>query len=141
MRTEHLTIRIDADALERLGAASRRAGLSRSELARTLLEEGLRIEEHPRIVFRPGPAGRRPALADGMDVWEVIRVFKQVADQEQGAVEETAELIGLNSAQVWDAVRYYADYAEEIDAWIRAVDEQAERAEAAWRRQQALLTR
>jgi hypothetical protein len=39
------------------------------------------------------------------------------------------------------AWRYYAAYRDEIDAWIQRVDDEAERAEAAWRREQALLTR
>jgi hypothetical protein len=36
-------------------------------------------------------------------------------------------------------VGYYADYTEEIDAWIERNDRAAEEAEAAWRRRQALM--
>jgi hypothetical protein len=71
----------------------------------------------------------------------VIRVFNGVEAQGEQALQETAELIGLRSDQVRIAVRYYADYRPEIDDWIRRVDEEAERAEAAWRREQALLRR
>ena len=39
------------------------------------------------------------------------------------------------------ALRYYAEYRDEIEAWIRMVDEEAERAEAVWRCEQELLAR
>ena len=67
MASRHLSVRLPEDALDHLDAESRRSGASRSELAKTLIEEGLRMREHPGVVFRPGPAGRRAALADGPD--------------------------------------------------------------------------
>jgi uncharacterized protein (DUF433 family) len=142
MRSEHLTLRIDAGALARLGRASRENGESRSEFARALIEEGLRMSEHPGIVFRPGPAGRRPAVADGIDVWEIVRVLRELAPKEgETALAHTAELTGMTPAQVRVAARYYADYQDEIDQWIARVDDEAARAEAAWQREQALLGR
>jgi len=71
----------------------------------------------------------------------VIRVFNGVEADGEQAVQETAELTGLRGDQVRIAVRYYADYRREIDDWIRRVDEEADRAEAAWRREQELLRR
>lgn len=41
--------------------------------------------------------------------------------------------------QVGVALRYYAEYSGEVDEWIRRVDEEAARAEAAWRRERELL--
>lgn len=140
MVSRHLSLRLEADIFEQLEAQSRRTGQSRSEVARTLLEEGLRMEAHPGILFRPGPAGRRPGLADGPDVWEVARVIRGVGSDE-GRVGRIAELTGLAPWQVQIALRYYAEYRDEIDDWIRRVDEQADRAEAAWRRERALLGR
>ena len=102
-----------------------------------LLDEGLRMQDHPGIVFRSGPAGRRPALADGPDVWEVARVVRET--REGDALAQVAELTGLTTEQVRIAIGYYADYGAEIDAWIERVDEEADRAEAAWRRSQAVL--
>jgi hypothetical protein len=55
--------------LERRGA---RGGLNKSRLAERHIDEGMRLEDHPGIVFRDGPAGRRAGLAAGPDVWEVI---------------------------------------------------------------------
>lgn len=97
------------------------------------------MESHPGIVFRSGPAGRRPGLADGPDIWEVARVFAGTAVQGEAAIRRAAELTGLTTQQVRVALRYYADHPQEIDAWLQRVDEEADRAEAGWRRQRALL--
>jgi|BarGraNGADG00212_2_1021979.scaffolds.fasta_scaffold104576_2 hypothetical protein len=141
MASRHLSLRIDTDTLERLEAESRRAGQSRSQLAKALLEEGLRMEVHPGILFRSGPAGRRPGLASGPDVWEVVRVFNGLRAQGDEALRSTAELTGLTPEQVRTVLSYYAEYGDEIDGWIRRVDQEASRAEAAWRREQELLRR
>ena len=139
--SRHLSLRLESGILDRLDAQSRRAGQSRSRLAKTLLEEGLRMESHPGIVFRAGPAGRRPGLAGGPDVWEVVRVFVGLEAKGEESLHRTAELTGLAPEQVRTALRYYADYREEIDNWLRRVDEEAERAEASWRREQDVLRR
>lgn len=138
MPSQHLSIRIETDALERLDAESRRRGRSRSEVAKSLIEEGLRMQQHPGIVFRPGPSGRRPGLAGGPDVWEVIRVFLGVAAGSD-PVRQTVDLTGLAPDQVRAAVRYYAEYRDEILAWIERVDELAASAEKIWRQEQELL--
>ncbi len=141
MGSRHLSLRLESDTFEHLEAASRRAGQTRSHLAKTLLEEGLRMQAHPGIVFREGPAGRRPGLAGGPDVWEIIRVIKGAKAEGDGPLGHTAELTGLTTEQVRMAVRYFAAYADEIDAWIQRVDEEAAQAEASWQREQALLHR
>jgi hypothetical protein len=139
--THHLSLRREADTLERLDAESRQIGVSRSQLVKTLLEEGLRLAAHPGIVFRSGPAGRPPGLAGGPDVWEVVRVFLGVEAQGDEAVRQVAVLTSLTAEQVRIALGYYADYRDEIDDWIQRVDAEAARAEAAWQRAQDLLRR
>jgi hypothetical protein len=57
----------------------------------------------------------------------------------EGVVARAAELSGLTQEQIRTVIGYYADYRDEIDAWIERVDEEAERAEAAWRRSQAVI--
>ena len=89
------------------------------------------MDRHPGIVFRPGPAGRRPALAGGPDLWEVIRVVRNVEARGDKAIAEAASWLGLSAAQVRIAVDYYADYPAEIDAWLAKVDAQAIEAEDA----------
>lgn len=141
MASQHLSIRLDPETLERLDAQSRQSGQTRSELARTLLEEGLRMADHPGIIFRPGPVGRRPGLAMGPDVWEVMSMFRRTDATDDQALEQTAESTGLSIEQVRTAFRYYAEFTDEIDAWIARNDELAEQLESNWRREQALLRR
>lgn len=98
------------------------------------VEEGLRMEEHPGIVFVDGPAGRRTALRRGPDVWEVVSTL----EANDGSVRAAAEVLAIPEHQVRIALSYYADHREEIDEWIRANQEESASAESAWRRQQAL---
>jgi hypothetical protein len=126
-------------ARHRAISLSARAGVNRSRLAERYIEEGLRIEDHPGIVFRDGPAGRRPGLAAGPDVWEVIGVLKGAPERDEAAISHTADYLNLPLAHVRSAVGYYAAYPAEIDMWIARNDEEAEAAEAAWRREQAAL--
>jgi hypothetical protein len=97
------------------------------------------MEEHPGIVFRPGPAGRRPAIVNGPDVWEVIGVFRELDASGEEAIGETAELTGLDGRQVRAAVRYYADFRREIDEWIERARAEADRAEQDFKRRQTVL--
>lgn len=131
--------RWDADVLERLERRSEQAGTSRSRLAERYVDEGTRMDEHPGIVFRGGPTGRRAALAGGPDVWEAMQTLKGGKSRGETAVAATAKLLDLTESQVRAAVRYYAAYPDEIDERIRRNVEDADAAEAAWKREQAAL--
>lgn len=97
------------------------------------------MDEHPGIVFRGGPSGRRAALAGGPDVWEVMATLRAGEERGERAVAATAKLLALTETQVRTAVRYYGVYPGEIDERIRRNVEEADAAEAAWRREQAAL--
>jgi hypothetical protein len=124
--SQHVSFRMPARLRERLDRATRRgSGETRSQLALRLIDEGLRMEAHPGILFRPGPAGRRPGLVSGPDVWEVARVLRELPGDERG-LARAADLTGLALHQVRAAARYYVEYADEIDAWIAEVDRLAD---------------
>lgn len=97
------------------------------------------MEEHPGIVFRDGPTGRRAALAAGPDVWELVRYVKRADARGAAAVNETGRELNLTQLQVETALQYYAHHPDEIEARIALDEEEAERAEAAWRRRQSVL--
>lgn len=139
MATRHLSLRIDEETFERLSRQGRSQGQSVSETARTLLEEGLRQHDHPLITFRGGPAGRRAGVIGGPDVWEIVRVLRDRSSTDSVTLELAASSLDLTTRQVEAALGYYADFPAEIDDWLARVDDEAERAEAAWHRQQALL--
>ena len=135
MTGERLTIELDGAALERLDALRDEDGRSRSEAARTLIEEGLRMAKHPGIVFRPGPAGRRASLAGGPDVWQVAYAFVHDDPPGEPAVDGAMEWTGLSRHRVLAALRYYLEHGDEIREWIRRNDEEADRAYAEWLRE------
>ena len=139
--SRHLSVRIGDDVFARLEAQSQRSGRSRSAVAKRLLEEGLRMQQHPRIVFRSGPGGRRAGLIDGPDVWEVVSALRGADAGDADRLAGIGKRTGLTTDQIRAALRYYDDYPEEVGAWIRRVDEEAERAEVQWRREQELLDR
>ena len=86
------------------------------------------MDEHPGVIFRPGPAGRRPGLVGGPDIWEVARVLRGSSLRGEDLVRKVADLTGLAAHEVRAAQRYYDAYRDEIDAWIDAVDEEADTA-------------
>jgi hypothetical protein len=130
---------MNPETLARLGVGAERRGEARARTAERLIEEGLRMEDHPGIVFRDGPAGRRAALAAGPDVWEVIETLKGTGLSGEQAVAATAEWGVLTHAQVHTTVRYYADFREEVDARIAHNSQEADRQRAAWVRARAAL--
>ena len=139
--SRHLSVRVGDDLFEQLEAQSRRSGQTRSAVAKQLLEEGLRMEQHPGIVFRSGPGGRRAGLIGGPDVWEVVGALRGADGGDADSLASIGERTGLTADQIGAALRYCADYSDEVDAWIRRVEEEAERAETRWRREQELLGR
>lgn len=138
MVSKHLSMRVDDELLQDLEEECRKSGQSRSAVAKRFLEEGLRMARHPGIVFRPGPTGRRPALAAGPDVWVLGRYFREDGPPR---VEAIADELALRVDQVEAAARYYEEFPEEIDAWLDRLDAEADRAEAEWRRRRGLPPR
>lgn len=135
-----VSIRFSDEPLHRrLKAAARRHDVGVSTLAERLIDEGLRMEAHPLVVFRDGPSGRRPVLAGGPEVADVIGAIVggdvAVADRRSRA----ADLLGIPEALVEAALAYYADYTDEIDERIAERARLADQAEASWRRQRELL--
>lgn len=112
-------------------------GESANALAARYLEEGLRRDDHPLITFREGASGRRAAMVGTrLDVAQVIDTLRE-SDNSVGA---TADYLGISEQHVRAAVRYYADFRDEVDEWRERARAIAEREEEAWRREQAILS-
>jgi hypothetical protein len=133
------SIRMDARTLARLDDRARRRQEPKTRTAERLIDEGLRMEDHPGISFRDGPAGRRAALSGGPDVWEVIDSLQGTDLTGEEAVAATAEWGHLTIAQVRMAVRYYADYRDEVDERIAFNRAEAQRQRQAWERMKDAL--
>jgi hypothetical protein len=124
-RTKSFSARFSAEVVDMLDARSERLGESKARVAERLIEEGLRIEEFPGIVFRSGPAGRRAGVAGGPDVWEIARDLKAAA--REGATDPiaaVAHVSGLDRGAVELAAGYYAAHSADVDERI-AIDERA----------------
>ena len=140
MATRRHSVSIGDDTYERLAEHSRGTGESRSAAAERLVEEGLRMARHPGVFFRTEPAGRRAVLTGGPDVWMVARLFRDLPLDSEEAIEHAADhsvalLSSLPRHMALTAIRYYIEYAAEIDEWIRCLDEESDRAEAEWLRE------
>ncbi len=138
MATTPLSIRLKDRVLQELRSRAAETGEARATLAQRYIEEGLRMEAHPGIVFRPGPNGRRAGLIRGPDVWQVVDVLKRYGRTED-AIAEAAEYLNLDPSEIRIAVRYYAAHTSEIDERIRLNDEAADRLEAELGREQDAL--
>ena len=139
------SVRFGDDVVRRLERYVRsHPGTSASSLANVFVDEALRVEEHPGIMFRPGPTGRRAGLVGGPDVWEVIATLQDIREGEDGLAgdalaEATAAAIGIPVRRVRIAIGYYGAYPEEVNDRVAANREAAQEAEAAWRAEQELL--
>jgi hypothetical protein len=134
-----LPIRIGEDTLRTLRERSRRGGEPLARLAERYIEEGLRADRHPGIMFRNGPAGRRAVVIGGPDVWEVVGAIRNMPERGEARVPALAERLGISENKVRVAVRYYSEYPAEIDDWIASNDEEADRLEAALAHERELL--
>jgi hypothetical protein len=138
-------VRFDMVVADRLAAfVSINHGLSLSAAANMLVDEGLRMMEHPGVIFRTGPTGRRAGLASGPDVWEIVRAVRSARAAEPGLgerelLEMIAENTGIPVRSIRVATGYWASYPDEIDAEVAAADAAEENAERTWRREQELL--
>ena len=137
-----VSIRFSDEPLhQRLKASAHRRDVGVSTLAERLIDEGLRMEAHPMIVFREGASGRRPVLVGGPEVADVIGTLAGGDVPVPQRRSRAADLLGVRESLVDAALAYYADYTEEIDRLLADQTKQADEAEAAWRRQRELLER
>ena len=125
---------------ERLKRRAAQGRGSISAVGERLIDEGLRMEAHPGIVFRDGPSGRRAGLAAGPDVWEIAGLLRGLSGSVEQRVDRAAAQLSLTEGQVRAASRYYAEFSEEIDAELAANDEAADRELAMREKERRLLS-
>lgn len=127
-----VSTRYPNETLRRLDRRAEAEGHSRSALIQRYVGEGIEMDEYPGIVFRSGPAGRRPGLVTGPDIWEIVSVQRSFDD-----VKRTATWLDQQPSAIETALRYYDAHRGEIDEWIRRNEEAAEAAERVARARQA----
>jgi hypothetical protein len=134
-----LSIRFDPALLERLRRSATSRDTTPSGLAQRLVDEGLRVQEHPGIIFRDGPSGRRAALIAGPDVWEVAAAIHYSSARADAAIIATAQEMSISAGQVQTALDYFGRFPDEINEQIAENERVAGEARQAWEAQQRLL--
>lgn len=141
------SIRFDERVSDRLSAyVATHPGWSGSSAANRFVDEALRMEDHPGVIFRDGPSGRRAVLIGGPDIWEIVRAVRSAraaepkldSDAVLNLVESNA---GVPVRLIHVALGYWAAFPDEIDAWITESERTETDAQAAWERQRELLAR
>lgn len=130
----------DPALADRVASFATQRGITISAAIQLLTDEALRMREHPGIVFRDGPGGRRAGLAGGPDVWEVVRSLRHATTTSGLEREElVATNTGLTLAEVRVAVGYYTAHPTEVDGKVAEAEATEEAALQAWQRRQRLL--
>ncbi len=84
-------------------------------MAVVLLEEALRVREHPMIEFRDSPAGRQGYLRGSrIAVWHMA----MIADDYDGDSAAVASHLQIPETQVRAVLTYAKEYRAEVDAAI-----------------------
>ncbi len=108
-----ISLRFQDDQAVRLGRLARRFGRKPSEMAMILVEEALRTAEYGHIEFRSSAVGRQAyIIGTGLAVWEVAMVARDYS----GDAEAVARHLRWPLVRVQAALRYAADFKDEIDA-------------------------
>lgn len=115
--TVDISVQMNRETAARMRTRAEARGERLSDALQRYAEEGDRAAAHPGIVFRSGPTGRRAALACGPDVWEICWMVREAGGGKQAA-EHLTENLSLTSGQVAVALRYAAEFPEEIEARI-----------------------
>ena len=122
-KTQPFSLRLTPDVLSEIRTLARQLSRPSSYIVSTLLQEGLRQRRCPGMVFTDGPTGRRATVAgSGIDVWEVIRVWKGCGEDLKALARA---LPHLSLRQLEAALHYYHCYPQEIEERL-AVEQRAE---------------
>ncbi len=138
------SIRFDPEVFRRLTAyVAAHPEVTLSSATNRLVDEALRSHEHPLIVFRDGPAGRRARLSGGPDVWQVVRAVRSAHSEPGLTADEVVALVvetsGVPEVFVRAAVAYWADHGDEVDALVARADDEEAQARRRWEQEQGLL--
>lgn len=133
---QSVAFRFDPITVGRLKQRAQETHAAQTALAERYIEEGLRRDEHPLIYFRDGETGRRPALlGTRLDVADMIETIRQ----NDNSVEEAADYLEIPVAHADACLSYYADYKDEVDAWVERTHAMAKREHERWQRRRHAL--
>ena len=129
-----LSVRLPEVVSQSLDAYTGKRSLNRSVVVAQALNEWMRLQDHPGIRFITSLTGDRvAALERGPEVWTVAEAWVMI-DPARRSVDEVAYVTGLTVTEVETALRYYADFQDEIDAELVQVWQAQKEEQAVWER-------
>lgn len=131
-------VRFPENVDQGLTGYARRIGSPKSTVVVRAVQEWLRMQDHPGVVFVTTVEGeRRAALAVGPQVWTVAESWLQ-HDADDRSPALIADALGLPTVDIETALGYWAEFREEIDTLVSRQHAAQDEALAAWERRRAL---
>jgi len=116
MRGIQKSLRLPEETLREIEKLATETGRDFSTITKDLLTEAIKMRRCPGIIFGEGVTGRRAKVAGtGIEVWEIISVFKSVG-KDLKRVKKAYHW--LSQEQLKAALGYYSVYPQEIDRLI-----------------------
>ena len=113
-RTQPFSVRLSREADLLVADEMRRTGRSRSAVVEELAEEAAKLRLFPGIVFRGRP--RRAAINGGLDVWEVVEIYR---DYDGDVKRMVRDYESLTERATRIALAYAERFPEEIEESLR----------------------
>jgi uncharacterized protein (DUF433 family) len=111
------SIRIQEKTCKEIERIATESGKEFSSVVNELLDESVRMQRCPGIVFIEGAAGRRARIAGtGIEVWELIATYRSV-DEDANRLHQAYHW--LSEQQIGAAMCYYKAYPEDIERVIK----------------------
>jgi uncharacterized protein (DUF433 family) len=111
------TVRLRPEVERRLEEEAERVRQPKTVVLEALADEGLRMRRFAGIGFM-GPEHDRRAylLGTGLEVWEVVELYRDYGEEEKGLMLEAHP---VTERQLRVALAYHREYPEEIDRHVR----------------------
>jgi uncharacterized protein (DUF433 family) len=111
------TVRLRPEVERRLEEEAVRVRQPKTVMLEALADEGLRMRRFAGIGFM-GPEHDRRAylLGTGLEVWEVVELYRDYGEEEKGLMLEAHP---VTERQLRVALAYHREYPEEIDRHVR----------------------
>ncbi|MFZ3089301.1 MAG: DUF433 domain-containing protein [Nitrospirota bacterium] len=116
MPTVQKSLRMPEKVIKEIEEIAKKSRKDFTTVANELLEEAIKVNRCPGIVFTEGVSGKRARIGGtGIEVWEVIATYRSV-DKDFKRLKKSYHW--LTEQQLRAALGYYKLYTKEIDAII-----------------------
>ena len=127
MASSTVATRLPEALLREITRYAKRRRIGPSEALRAIVDECVTMAKYPALEFRDGPAGRRPGLRGGPDVWELVMVARDAGSE----AEALRGYFGphLSAEAIGQALSYAGEHREDVEVWLEENDRLGEELE------------